>query len=67
MTGSWMSYSAPYPGEEWKLTAHYFASGDLKFHPDMIYKKYPMSDISKAFSLFHKPEDVKGKVLLFNQ
>ena len=24
LTGSWMSYSAPWPGEEWALTAHYF-------------------------------------------
>ena len=22
LTGSWMSYSAPYPGREWELTAH---------------------------------------------
>ena len=31
LTGSWMSYSAPYPGREWELTAHYFATGQLKF------------------------------------
>ncbi|MCD7820559.1 MAG: galactitol-1-phosphate 5-dehydrogenase, partial [Lachnospiraceae bacterium] len=30
LTGSWMSYSAPFPGHEWELVAHYFATGDLK-------------------------------------
>ena len=24
LTGSWMSYSAPFPGHEWELVAHYF-------------------------------------------
>ena len=27
LTGSWMSYSSPFPGKEWDLTAHYFATG----------------------------------------
>jgi L-iditol 2-dehydrogenase len=31
LTGSWMSYSAPFPGKEWELVAHYFATGQLKF------------------------------------
>ena len=33
LTGSWMSYSSPFPGKEWDLTAHYFATGQLKFDP----------------------------------
>lgn len=36
LTGSWMSYSAPFPGKEWTLTAHYFATGQLKFDPAFI-------------------------------
>ena len=39
LTGSWMSYSSPFPGKEWELTAHYFATGQLKFDPGFIYKK----------------------------
>ena len=31
LTGSWMSYSAPFPGHEWELVAHYFKTGELKF------------------------------------
>ena len=30
VTGSWMSYSTPFPGHEWDLTAHYFNNGSLK-------------------------------------
>ena len=48
------SYSAPFPGREWDLTAHYFATGQLKFDPGFVYKKIPMSQAQEAFlSLIH--------------
>lgn len=64
MTGSWMSYSAPFPGEEWKLTAHYFETGDLKFDPSFIYKVQPLSELAEAFTWFKTPGTVKGKILV---
>ena len=67
LTGSWMSYSAPFPGKEWELTAHYFATGKLKFDPGFIYKKIPMSQAQEAFQLFKTPGLVKGKILLSNE
>ena len=67
LTGSWMSYSAPYPGREWDLTAHYFATGQLKFDPGFVYKKIPMSQAQEAFQLFKTPGLVKGKILLSNE
>lgn len=67
LTGSWMSYSAPFPGKEWELTAHYFKTGQLKFDPGFIYKKFPMNEADKAFELFKNPSQVKGKVLLMNK
>ena len=67
LTGSWMSYSAPFPGREWDLTAHYFATGQLKFDPGFIYKKIPMSQAQEAFQLFKTPGLVKGKILLSNE
>ena len=67
LTGSWMSYSAPFPGKEWELTAHYFATGQLKFDPGFIYKKMPMEQAQKAFQMFKTPGLVKGKVLLVNE
>jgi L-iditol 2-dehydrogenase len=67
LTGSWMSYSAPFPGEEWDLTAHFFKSGQLKFHPDLIYKTFPMSAVADAFKLFKNPANVHGKIMLVNE
>ena len=64
LTGSWMSYSAPFPGKEWELTAHYFKTGDLKFDESLIFKKMPLSSIAKAFELYKTPGTVKGKILI---
>jgi L-iditol 2-dehydrogenase len=64
LTGSWMSYSAPFPGDEWELTAHYFGTGELKFDDSFIFQKVPLSDIKKAFEMFKIPGMVKGKILI---
>ena len=64
LTGSWMSYSAPFPGEEWELTAHYFKTGDLKFDDSLIFRKVPLSRIDEAFGLYRTPGTVKGKILI---
>jgi len=62
LTGSWMSYSAPFPGEEWRLTAHYFKTGQLKFSDGLIFKKFGLSECGEAFNLY-KTGQVKGKIL----
>lgn len=64
LTGSWMSYSAPFPGKEWELTAHYFKTGALKFDESLIYKKIPLSQIPEAFAMYKIPGLVKGKLLI---
>lgn len=64
LTGSWMSYSAPFPGKEWELTAHYFKTGQLKFDSSLIFKKIPLSEIESAFELYRTPGAVKGKILI---
>jgi len=64
LTGSWMSYSAPFPGHEWELTANYFKTGDLKFDQSFIYKIIPLSQIADAFEMFKTPGAVKGKILI---
>ena len=64
LTGSWMSYSAPFPGHEWDLTAHYFATGELKFDDSLIFKKIPLSKIDTAFEMYKTPGTVKGKILI---
>lgn len=31
--GSWMNYSAPWPGEEWQLVSQFFLEGKIKLEP----------------------------------
>lgn len=64
LTGSWMSYSAPFPGKEWDLAAHYFQTGQLKFDESLIFKKVPLANIADAFELYKTPGAVKGKILI---
>jgi L-iditol 2-dehydrogenase len=64
LTGSWMSYSAPFPGKEWELVAHYFKTGALKFDDDFIFKKMPLSEITSVFEMYKIPGMVKGKILI---
>jgi len=66
LTGSWMSYSAPFPGSEWQLTAHYFASGALRFDDSLVFKRFPLAQVADAFDLYRTPGTVKGKILLMN-
>lgn len=67
LTGSWMSYSAPFPGREWSLTAHYLATGQLRIDPDMIFRTFPMEKAGEAFALYKTPGAVGGKILLVNE
>jgi L-iditol 2-dehydrogenase len=67
LTGSWMGYSAPFPGKEWELTAHYLATGQLKFDPEFIYRKFPMGEAGKAFALYHNPAGINGRIMLINE
>jgi L-iditol 2-dehydrogenase len=66
LTGSWMSYSAPFPGREWKMTSEYYAAGKLKFDEGLIGERIPMARAQDAFRLYKTPQAVKGKILLAN-
>jgi L-iditol 2-dehydrogenase len=65
LTGSWMSYSNPFPGKEWEMTKKCFANGCLKFDDRLFYKKFDMGNAKNAFALFMNPkEKIKGRILL---
>jgi len=66
LTGSWMSYSRPFPGIEWEMTSKHLADGTLKICDSFIFRKLPLSHVDEAFSLFLYPEQIKGKVILIN-
>ena len=63
LTGSWMSYSNPWPGDEWEMTAKHFAKGDLKYIDGMIHREFNLDEADKAFNMF-KNKEAKGKILL---
>jgi L-iditol 2-dehydrogenase len=66
LTGSWMSYSAPFPGKEWTMTNEYLANGKLVIDESLVFKSFPLEKGVEAFKLFKEPGAVKGKILLTN-
>ncbi len=63
LTGSWMSYSAPFPGPEWTLTADHVADGSLRIIDDLVHAVHPLEQVMEAFQLFRTPGAVTGKLL----
>ncbi len=63
LQGSWMSYSAPFPGKEWELAAKWLSSGEIQTNC-LLHAVLPMSEVSKAFELIGTPGAVKGKIIL---
>jgi len=61
--GSWMSYSAPFPGKEWDLAGHYFEKREILCE-ELVAHIIPLEQISEAFKLFSTSGKVKGKILL---
>ena len=66
LTGSWMSGSAPFPGEEWKLTAECFADGSLKFDPELFYRQIPVQNTEEIVETLRDRRKIKGRVLLLH-
>lgn len=65
VTGAWMSYSAPFPGEEWSTAIQAMETGEFRFIPELLYKVYPMKDAMEAFEQIYRGT-AKGRVLLSN-
>ncbi len=64
LTGSWMSYSAPFPGHEWTLAAQCMEDGRFRYDDGLIYRIVPLSKIAEAFEWYKTPGLVKGKILI---
>lgn len=60
--GSWMSYSAPYPGKEWKIGAYYLSTGQIKVDK-LLDRVIKMDGIMQAFYDFREGK-VSGKVMM---
>ncbi|MCA0295842.1 MAG: galactitol-1-phosphate 5-dehydrogenase [Actinobacteria bacterium] len=63
LTGSWMSYSAPFPGQEWRLTAECVADGRLRMPAEFVHGTFALEQVMDAFALFEVPGAVTGKIL----
>ena len=65
LTGSWMSYSSPFPGIEWQKTAECMADGKIQIDDDMIYTHFSLREVKEAFKLYEeKGSMVKGRIIL---
>lgn len=65
LTGSWMSYSAPWPGKEWELTSEHLANGDLCVGENLIFKHYSLEKVGDAFDEYRNAKcSVKGRIVL---
>ena len=64
VTGAWMSYSAPFPGDEWRMSVAYMESGELRIVPGMVHGVYPMEQTAQAFADIR--QGVSGRCLLAN-
>ena len=66
LTGSWMSGCSPFPGDEWALTAHCFAKGQLKYDPEIFYRQLPLCDTERLCEILKESNKIKGRILLVN-
>ena len=64
VTGSWMSYSAPFPGNEWIAAAEYLQTGKVKVD-EIITHKIPLSDGIKAFDILSNKNNNALKVMYY--
>lgn len=62
VTGSWMSYTAPFPGSEWTAAAEYLQSGKVNVD-EIITHKFPLSAGIKAFDTLLNKESKALKVM----
>ena len=67
LTGSWMSYTAPFPGQAWTMCAAYLNSGKLKCDKRMIHRVFNLKDCKAAFDCYKDAASVKGRIMLVNR
>lgn len=62
LVGSWMSYSAPFPGYEWTAAVQMVAEGAVQVKP-LISKVYALEDAAQPFEDVRKAQGTLLKVL----
>lgn len=62
LTGSWMSYSAPFPGFEWHAALRYLANGEIDTQP-LITGIFSLEDQALPFEKMRERDSKEVKVL----
>jgi L-iditol 2-dehydrogenase/galactitol-1-phosphate 5-dehydrogenase len=62
ITGSWMSYSAPFPGYEWNAAIHYIKDGIIDVKP-LINQIYSLEEKETPFNNMRDPNNNSIKFL----
>jgi len=63
LRGTWMSYSAPFPGHEWSDSVAAILRGDLHVQT-MISHRFPLSAIEDVFQQIHSHALIHRKIIL---
>ena len=68
LTGTWMSYSKNWPGDEWRETAKALEDGRLVLSDDFFAGQFKLKDVNEAFKFIKDGKEGKeGRVLLLNE
>ena len=63
ITGSWMSYSAPWPGKEWQMSIEYMGSGELKYDDRLLDKVITLENTKDMFKSYSKKK-TNGRIMI---
>ena len=61
LTGSWMSYSAPFPGTEWEDAVEYLEKGYVKIYPGIVHRKVRLAEAADIFDDYKNGRSVAGR------
>ena len=64
LTGSWMSYSRGFPGNEWREAVDLLYNDIVKVFPEMINEKVKLSDSANVFNDYKDNGTVTGRKLI---
>ncbi|ADE70222.1 MULTISPECIES: galactitol-1-phosphate 5-dehydrogenase [Priestia] len=63
LQGFWNSYSAPFPGKEWKTSVDFILNRKIRLK-ELISHRFKLEDTQKAFNMIINREEAYGKVLI---
>lgn len=63
LIGSWMNYSAPWPGREWSIAAWMLETGKIQTD-EIITHTYALKDVDRAFNAIYDVNEPTIKVVL---